>query len=98
MKTSSRAKNAEKTAKPVPFDSGTIIVIKKGSMPGKILGSTGKKKEWKVLYVEDGDYKTGTFTSGQMRHPQQKDKIFQEQQTGTLFHFVFYFILFYFKN
>ena len=70
-----------KPEKNLPFSSGAIVVIKAGSKPGKILGSTGKRKQWQVRYQDDdGEFKTGIYTSGQLRHPNRdkKDKIFKE--------------------
>jgi hypothetical protein len=61
-----------KAKKRSAFQPGSLVVVKKSNLKGKIVDTIGRKK-WKVQLTLDGQTTHADYTSQQLRHPKDHE-------------------------
>jgi hypothetical protein len=69
-----------KAKKRAAFQPGSLVIVKKSNLKGKIIDTIGRKK-WKVELTLDGQTTVADYTSQQLRHP--KDHELQDVSSNT---------------
>ncbi len=69
-----------KAKKRAAFQPGSLVIVKKSNLKGKIIDTIGRKK-WKVELTLDGQTTVADYTSQQLRHP--KDHELQDDSSNT---------------